>query len=66
MANQNISKLLQNKIELLKIEVENAQLELKKWEIMANEYNEQPDKFELIATLLMGETAENKKARKKV
>ncbi|WP_421943992.1 hypothetical protein [Pedobacter sp.] len=66
MANQNISKLLQNKIELLKIEVENAQLELKKWETMANEYNEQPDKFELIATLLMGETAENKKARKKV
>ena len=66
MANQNISKLLQNKIELLKIEVENAQLELKKWEIMANEYNEQPDKFELIATLLMGETGENKKARKKV
>lgn len=66
MANQNISKLLQNKIELLKIEVENAQLELKKWETMADEYNAQPDKFELIATLLMGESAENKKARKKV
>lgn len=66
MANQNISKLLQNKIELFKIEVENAQLELKKWETMADEYNAQPDKFELIATLLMGESAENKKARKKV
>lgn len=66
MANQNISKLLQNKIELLKIEVENAQLELRKWETMADEYNAQPDKFELIATLLMGENAENKKSRKKV
>jgi len=66
MANQNISKLLQNKIELLKIEVENAQSELKKWETMASEYNAQPDKFELIATLLMGEAAENKKSRKKV
>ncbi|WP_231459285.1 MULTISPECIES: hypothetical protein [unclassified Pedobacter] len=65
MANQNISKLLQNKIELLKIEVENAQLELKKWESMADEYNAQPDKFELIATLLVGEAAENKKSRKK-
>ncbi|MDN3587560.1 hypothetical protein QWY86_12835 [Pedobacter aquatilis] len=66
MANQNISKLLQNKIELLKVEVENAQLELRKWETMADEYNAQPDKFELIATLLVGETAENKKSRKKV
>lgn len=65
MANQNISKLLQNKIEALKSEVENAQTELKKWEVMLDEYAAQPEKFELIATLLSNENLEAKKAKRK-
>lgn len=65
MANQNISKLLQNKIEALKSEVEYAQAELKKWQIMLDEYAAQPEKFELIATLLTNENLEAKKAKRK-
>lgn len=65
MANQNISKLLQNKIESLKVEVESAQAELKKWEVMLEEYAAQPEKFELIATLLTNENLEAKKAKRK-
>ncbi|KQR67274.1 hypothetical protein [Pedobacter sp. Leaf176] len=65
MANQNISKLLQNKIELLKAEVENAKVELQKWQTIEEEYNQNPEKFELMATLLLGENADQKKARKK-
>ena len=66
MANQNISKLLQSKIESLKSEVEHAQVELKKWEIMLDEYAAQPEKFELIATLLTNENLEAKKAKRKI
>lgn len=65
MANQNISKLLQNKIEVLKAEVENAKVELQKWQTIEEEYNHNPEKFELMATLLLGENADQKKARKK-
>ena len=66
MANHNISKLLQSKIESLKSEVEHAQVELKKWEIMLDEYAAQPEKFELIATLLTNENLEAKKAKRKI
>ena len=66
MANHNISKLLQSKIESLKSEVEHAQAELKKWEIMLDEYAAQPEKFELIATLLTNENLEAKKAKRKI
>ena len=65
MANQNISKLLQNKIELLKAEVEKANVELQKWQTIESEYNLDPEKFELMATLLLGESAEPKRAKKK-
>ncbi|RNL52162.1 hypothetical protein [Pedobacter jejuensis] len=65
MANQNISKLLQNKIEFLKAEVENAKVELQKWHTIEEEYNQNPEKFELLAALLTGETADQKKSRKK-
>ncbi|MCZ4222612.1 hypothetical protein [Pedobacter rhodius] len=65
MANQNISKLLQNKIEFLTAEVENAKVELQKWQTIESEYNLHPEKFELMATLLLGENTDQKKAKKK-
>ncbi|GGI29125.1 hypothetical protein [Pedobacter mendelii] len=66
MANQNISKLLQNKIEFLKAEVENAKADLQQWQTIEEEYNQHPEKFELLAGLLTGENSEAKKSKKKV
>ncbi|MFC4210882.1 hypothetical protein ACFOWA_06805 [Pedobacter lithocola] len=66
MANQNISKLLQNKIEFLKAEVENAKIELQQWQTIEEEYNQNPEKFELLAGLLTGEASDQKKSRKKI
>jgi len=65
MAQNNISKLLQNKVENLEIEVENAQKELKKWQDITVDYNSNPEKFDLLATLLIAEAGEAKKTRKK-
>ncbi|SES22139.1 MULTISPECIES: hypothetical protein [Pedobacter] len=63
MAQNNISKLLQNKLETLKIEVEQAQAELKKWSDIAAEYEAGPEKFEMLSSLFFPES-EGKKARK--
>ena len=59
------SQTAKRKIELLKVEVENAKVELQKWQTIEEEYNQNPEKFELMATLLLGENSDVKKARKK-
>ncbi|WP_131538144.1 hypothetical protein [Pedobacter nototheniae] len=65
MTQSNIQKLLSNKIEALHTELENAQSELKKWQEISADYDANPGKFDLLATLLVTEQTETKKSRKK-
>ncbi|WP_443938661.1 hypothetical protein [Pedobacter sp. MW01-1-1] len=62
----NIRKSIQNKIESLTKEVENAQIELKKWEKIAADYETNRESIDSILSIQLAdapETARPKKAK---
>jgi hypothetical protein len=65
MALNNIQKLLQNKVETLQIELQNAELELKRWQAISEDYLINPERYDMMATLLSPEQSDLKKSKKK-
>jgi len=66
MANTNVRKSIQSKIESLSKEIENLQLELKKWEKIATDYETNSESIDLILSIQTPEKAEGKVKRVKV
>ncbi|RDC57925.1 hypothetical protein DU508_02940 [Pedobacter chinensis] len=60
MANTNVRKSIQSKIESLSKEIENLQLELKKWEKIATDYETNSESIDLILSIQIPEKAEGK------
>lgn len=66
MANTNVKKSIQNKIELLGKEIEALQLELKKWEKIAADYEINSESIDLILSIQLPEKAEPKAKKVKL
>lgn len=66
MANTNVRKSIQSKIESLGKEIENLQLELKRWEKIAADYETNSESIDLILSIQVPEKAEGKAKRVKV
>jgi len=66
MANMNVKKSIQNKIESLGKEIENLQSELKKWEKIAADYDTNSESIDLILSIQIPEKAETKARKVKV
>lgn len=60
MANTNVKKSIQNKIDTLAKEIENLQQELKKWEKIAADYETNAESIDLILSIQMPEKTESK------
>ncbi|RZK15369.1 MAG: hypothetical protein EOO86_16860 [Pedobacter sp.] len=65
MANTNVRKSIQSKIESLGKEIENLQLELKRWEKIAADYETNSESIDLILSIQIPEKAEGKAKRVK-
>ena len=65
MANTNVKKSIQSKIESLGKEIENLQLELKRWEKIAADYETNSESIDLILSIQIPEKAEGKAKRVK-
>ncbi|TCD12143.1 hypothetical protein EZ449_03765 [Pedobacter frigidisoli] len=66
MANTNVKKSIQNKIEFLGKEIETLQLELKKWEKIAADYEVNSESIDLILSIQLPEKAELKAKKVKL
>ena len=66
MANTNVRKSIQNKIESLGKEIENLQGELKKWEKIAADYETNSESIDLILSIQLPEKPEGKAKRIKL
>jgi len=66
MANTNVRKSIQNKIESLGKEIEALQAELKKWEKIAADYETNSESIDLILSIQLPEKAETKAKRTKI
>ncbi|QPH40188.1 hypothetical protein [Pedobacter endophyticus] len=66
MANTNVRKSIQNKIESLGKEIEALQAELKKWEKIAADYETNSESIDLILSIQLPEKAETKSKRAKI
>jgi len=66
MANTNVRKSIQNKIESLGKEIEVLQLELKRWEKIAADYETNAESIDLILSIQIPEKAEGKVRKTKV
>lgn len=66
MANINVRKSIQNKIEALGKEIENLQSELQKWEKIAADYEVNSESIDLILSIQTPEKAETKAKRIKL
>ncbi|WP_316808868.1 hypothetical protein [Pedobacter agri] len=66
MANTNVRKSIQTKIESLAKEIEILQLELKRWEKIAADYETNSESIDLILSIQIPEKAEGKAKRVKV
>lgn len=66
MANINVRKSIQNKIEALGKEIENLQSELQKWEKIAADYEVNSESIDLILSIQTPEKAEGKGKRLKL
>ncbi|MFW0718405.1 hypothetical protein [Pedobacter sp. N23S346] len=64
MANLNVRKSIQTKIESLSKEIENLQSELVKWEKIAAEYEVNSESIDLILSIQQPEKAEGSRAKK--
>ncbi|NTD97020.1 hypothetical protein G6M26_06640 [Agrobacterium tumefaciens] len=64
MANINVRKSIQTKIESLTREIENLQSELVKWEKIASEYEVNSESIDLILSIQQPEKAEGGRAKK--
>ena len=65
MANTNVRKSIQSKIESLGKEIENLQIELKRWEKIAADYETNSESIDLILSIQIPEKAEGKAKRVK-
>lgn len=66
MANTNVRKSIQNKIESLGKEIETLQGELKKWEKIAADYETNSESIDLILSIQLPEKPEGRTKRSKV
>ncbi|MCX2574932.1 hypothetical protein [Pedobacter sandarakinus] len=64
MANLNVKKSIQTKIESLTKEIENLQADLKKWEKIAAEYDANSESIDLILSIQLPEKADGSRAKK--
>lgn len=64
MANLNVRKSIQIKIESLNKEIENLQAELKRWEKIAADYEVNSESIDLILSIQQPEKAEGGRAKK--
>ncbi|GGE70153.1 hypothetical protein EV200_11141 [Pedobacter psychrotolerans] len=64
MANINVRKSIQTKIESLTKEIENLQSELVKWEKIASEYEVNSESIDLILSIQQPEKTEGGRAKK--
>ncbi len=60
MANTNVKKSIQNKIESLGKDIENLQAELVKWEKIAADYETNSESIDLILSIQLPEKPEGK------
>lgn len=65
MANTNVRKSIQNKIESLGKEIETLQAELKRWEKIAADYETNSESIDLILSIQLPEKAEPKAKKAK-
>ncbi|MGM9476072.1 hypothetical protein ACS5PU_06570 [Pedobacter sp. GSP4] len=66
MANTNVRKSIQNKIESLGKEIETLQAELKRWEKIAADYETNSESIDLILSIQLPEKAEPKAKKVKL
>jgi len=64
MANINVKKSIQTKIESLGKEIENLQTELVKWEKIAADYEVNSESIDLILSIQQPEKAEGARSKK--
>ncbi|CAH0153346.1 MULTISPECIES: hypothetical protein [Pedobacter] len=66
MANTNVRKSIQNKIESLGKEIESLQAELKRWEKIAADYETNSESIDLILSIQLPEKPEPKTKKVKL
>lgn len=66
MANTNVRKSIQNKIESLGKEIETLQTELKRWEKIAADYETNSESIDLILSIQLPEKPEPKTKKVKL
>jgi len=66
MANTNVRKSIQNKIESLGKEIESLQTELKRWEKIASDYETNSESIDLILSIQLPEKPEPKTKKVKL
>ncbi|MBT2562131.1 hypothetical protein J7E50_15920 [Pedobacter sp. ISL-68] len=66
MANTNVRKSIQNKIESLGKEIESLQTELKRWEKIAADYETNSESIDLILSIQLPEKPEPKTKKVKL
>lgn len=66
MANTNVRKSIQNKIESLGKEIESLQSELKRWEKIAADYETNSESIDLILSIQLPEKPEPKTKKVKL
>ncbi|KRT13683.1 hypothetical protein ASU31_23335 [Pedobacter ginsenosidimutans] len=66
MANTNVRKSIQNKIESLGKEIESLQAELKRWEKIASDYETNSESIDLILSIQLPEKPEPKTKKVKL
>jgi predicted RNase H-like nuclease (RuvC/YqgF family) len=66
MANTNVRKSIQNKIESLGKEIETLQAELKRWEKIAADYETNSESIDLILSIQLPEKPEPKTKKVKL
>ncbi|GGH06324.1 MULTISPECIES: hypothetical protein [Pedobacter] len=66
MANTNVRKSIQNKIESISKEIETLQGELKKWEKIAADYETNSESIDLILSIQLPEKSEPKAKKVKL
>ncbi|MFD2581679.1 hypothetical protein ACFSR6_04195 [Pedobacter vanadiisoli] len=66
MANTNVRKSIQNKIESISKEIETLQGELKRWEKIATDYETNSESIDLILSIQLPEKSEPKAKKVKL
>ena len=66
MANTNVRKSIQSKIESLGKEIENLQLELQRWEKIAADYEVNSESIDLILSIQLPDKVEGRAKKVKI